>query len=133
MKNDGTVWSCGFNGSGELGIGNSGNYKSTVVQTTGLCAVTTSIEEIAANKSLEIYPNPGNGLFTVKVEQNGARIEIINMLGQIIYTSNVPNVLSKSLSTGTFPIDLSSCSKGIYLCRLLDENKLLGIGKIILQ
>ena len=39
LKNDGTLWGCGFNGSGELGLGNSAN-KTTFTQ------ITTNVNDI---------------------------------------------------------------------------------------
>src|SRR5207249_1195198 len=39
LKNNGTVWACGFNGTGQLGDGTSGNYRTTPVQVSGLTGI----------------------------------------------------------------------------------------------
>jgi hypothetical protein len=72
----------------------------------------SGIAEISSADDIQIYPNPGNGVFTVtlKGNVNNADIEIVNSLGQIIYT----DLLNSNKQT----IDISAFSKGIYFMKL---------------
>jgi uncharacterized repeat protein (TIGR03803 family) len=71
------------------------------------------INQLAVNNErLTIYPNPNNGQFTVKLNNNqiGNTLEIYNVLGEKIYQS----VLSNSQSS----INLSSQPAGLYFVYL---------------
>jgi len=125
MKKDGTVWSCGFNGSGECGDGTSGNYKKVIVKVSGLCSVTTGIQEAEVENDVVLYPNPSNGKFFVKSAQQISSIEILNILGAQVYAAKV--------GADKTEIDLSAQPKGIYIYRLLSNDKNLGTGKIIIE
>ena len=62
-----------------------------------------------------VFPNPGKGLFTVKVTQPDAvkeelRVEIIDFLG-----INIVRMLTKET---TFSLDISSVSKGVYFIKI---------------
>ena len=51
----------------------------------------TELEESITNNKFSIYPNPSNGNFTIMFAENQAikTIEVMNMNGQIIKTSNI--------------------------------------------
>jgi trimeric autotransporter adhesin len=62
-----------------------------------------------------VYPNPGNGVFSVYAKQNNiSTIEIYNLKGEIIY-SNINIYKQESIM-----IDISNFSKGIYLMKIFD-------------
>jgi hypothetical protein len=65
------------------------------------------------NKRFKIYPNPNNGKFIV-VTENNVKIEILNVLGNIIYQSN---------NTSTLEIDLSFVENGIYIININSDNE----------
>ena len=65
------------------------------------------------NKRFKIYPNPNNGKFIV-VTENNVKIEILNVLGNIIYQSN---------NTSTQEIDLSFVENGIYIININSDNE----------
>jgi len=69
----------------------------------------TSISE--QNKiQLQVFPNPSNGNFTVKAEENIAELRIYNQLGQLVYRSN-PNAAQ-------FNVEVSQLASGIYTMQL---------------
>lgn len=67
-------------------------------------------------EKFEIYPNPSNGFFIIKFENdmNVQKIEIINNIGQIIFESS-------ELGNEIF-VDLSNNEKGIYIIKLYGIN-----------
>lgn len=92
------------------------------------CITVTSMDDVSNNnESVTIYPNPGNGIFTIQSSEFGTRnLEIYNMVGQVIYKTTIKNSQSK--------IDLSSQPKGIYFIRVISENKdAISNKKIIIQ
>jgi len=79
-----------------------------------------NINENINNLSIKIYPNPTIGIFTIQ-GKNIKYVEITNINGQIIYTTN-----NKS------KIDMSNQPKGIYFIKIKAENKIY-VEKLILK
>lgn len=76
---------------------------------------TISIRSHLASKPLyEVFPNPNNGLFTVKRAREGAYFKIISLAGQII-------VEKQQLFDS--PIDISNHPKGVYMLIIIDKDK----------
>lgn len=86
-----------------------------------------------AQNQLHIYPNPSTGIVTIEItteeyEQltgNSVSLEIKNIMGQLIYQSEITNPKSE--------IDLSEQPKGIYFYQLQSDNTILGAGKIVIE
>ncbi len=67
----------------------------------------TGINQLASkNEQITIYPNPSSGKFTVKCSEKISSIEIKNLLGEKVYSSNLP--------IGQSTIDISDKEPGIY-------------------
>ena len=65
---------------------------------------------------LEVYPNPGNGRFTLRLAKGGAEglnasVIVLDALGSIIYE----NLLLPEKDTGTFELVLETMPKGLYV------------------
>lgn len=76
---------------------------------------TTSIEDEDLGQ-ISVYPNPTNGMLNIYIEQpeQFEMIEVRNLNGQLIFTSNVQSNSS---------IDMSDFSNGIYYVRLVSGIK----------
>lgn len=73
-----------------------------------------NVQEASIEANLQVYPNPSNGLIQVRlldVNPND-RIEVLNALGQVIYTVNDVN------SFDVHTIDLENQSAGVYFISL---------------
>jgi hypothetical protein len=110
-----------------IGIG-SGKVQAIITNPQG-CNDTSSltlsvsnvgIKELQSLSQLELYPNPNNGDFTLKITSAKAsetRISLLNMLGQEVWTDN------KTISAGAQEIDLTTnVSAGVYMLRLQNED-----------
>ncbi len=82
------------------------------------------IEENSSN-SVSIFPNPSTSSFTFSGLQNECVIEIYDVLGNTIYTTNTSE--EKTI------IDLSKQSTGVYFYRITGKNNFIENGKISLQ
>jgi len=78
-------------------------------------AVNSAVNEITNNvfSISNAYPNPSSGISTFEItmkKSDNIAVEVSNMLGQVIYTSNA------NLATGThkFTVDTSKWNAGIY-------------------
>lgn len=89
---------------------------------------TNTITSIERDTSyIEIYPNPNQGKFNVVFKGfnslTGIKITILDMQGKSIY--------QKTVSRQKETIDLSSCTKGLYLLHIINENnKTINVHKI---
>lgn len=80
------------------------------------------IGEDEAN-SLEIFPNPNNGVFKINVnaEFNHAEISVLDAMGKEVYSKNGLNI-TESYSTS---IDLSAQPQGIYFVVVKNDDQRL--------
>jgi hypothetical protein len=58
-----------------------------------------------------IYPNPANDLVHVKSDFSISRIEVLNFIGQTVYTENTSNPKLATIHT-------SSLQAGVYFVRV---------------
>ncbi len=77
------------------------------------------------NEELGIYPNPSAGIFTITSNTTFNKIELFNLLGELLFTTSFPSGTSKTA------IDLSSFTQGIYFVKVMDANKKTRRSKII--
>ncbi len=105
---------------------NSCESSTTIVLPVAVCS---GIDQLSAEANdLIIYPNPGNGVFTLKIDglrNANYELQIFNGLGEKISASMKTDRDSNE-------IDFSSSPKGIYFVKILHDDKVY-LQKIILQ
>jgi len=80
--------------------------------------------------SFSVYPNPGNGMFHIKMDDFDAtasyRVEVSSITGKVAHTETIhgPDNIS---------MDLSGFADGIYMLRLLKNDQLSGTVKLIIK
>lgn len=80
------------------------NYK---LGSTPPCGLAEGIEEQENISLIKLYPNPANATVTIEYSKGG-RINIVNMLGQLVLNAELPS------GSGMKLIDISSLPAGIY-------------------
>ena len=70
------------------------------------------INEMEINKNVSIYPNPATTVLNVVAEGYNT-IEVINLLGQTVYTCN---------ATNNTQINVSNLRNGVYFVRVNGTN-----------
>ena len=91
------------------------NLISTGIFTTGI----NSDDDFA--NSIRVYPNPSNGIFQLEMmlnNQGNSKIEVIDLLGCVVYSKSISNVTGEFKTT----IDLNDQSKGIYFVSISNES-----------
>ncbi len=90
----------------------------------------TSIYSYAGKKiECELYPNPNNGLFTVKYESDKGgelHFEVYNMVGQLIKTEQWKTTSGSNIRA----VDLSESPAGVYLMKLSSKEGFVSIKTI---
>jgi len=71
-------------------------------------------------KKMVLYPNPTNGLIIINSEATISKIEVYNVIGQII-----------NVARNTKEIDLSNSDSGIYFLKIEDENGYSEVHKVV--
>lgn len=82
-----------------------------------------SIKDRNSGMSVNVYPNPGNGIFNIDLPELSTEIAIWNIRGQIVHTS---------AATGKTRLDLSGLPSGLYSIRLSNKQGIFS-GKLIIQ
>jgi dienelactone hydrolase len=85
----------------------------------------TSIDDLAGNSRISIYPIPSTGLINVSIsEPKLLRLEVHDLKGQL--------VVSKSISS-YYRIDANEWSKGTYVLRLIENDEVIGSQRLIIN
>jgi len=108
--------------AGSSYINNIGNPAFAAVRYDG---GTVGIEENMQMSDVNIYPNPSSGKFTLQSAETFSSIEITNLLGEKVYSTQF------SQST-QLTINLSDKPKGIYFVKF-NSDKGTEVRKIIIQ
>ena len=87
-----------------------------------------SVNELSNQTNFNVYPNPNNGLFNITVSKSDVdqKIEIKNILGQIVYSKFATHSTTNN-------INLSGLKKGVYSISLSSVNGITPAKKIIIQ
>jgi len=106
----------------------TGNYAVEI--TVGNCVDTSACENVTvvgidelSKASVNIYPNPNNGIFNI-ITSEQANITIYNMLGEM--------VLTKVLNGGNHVLSLNSHPKGVYFINI-QQNENVTTYKMIVK
>jgi alpha-tubulin suppressor-like RCC1 family protein len=111
LKNDGTLWACGYNGYGNLGDGTTID-KYSPVQVNGLCQV-LGIEENENSIALEISPNPFSTQTTVQITNDGMTNYELKMFD--VYGREVKEFVIRN---STFVISREGLKSGVYFLQV---------------
>lgn len=106
------------------GWGNADAFLTKINQMVGINTLTSNKQ-----KSIQVYPNPGTGNFTIDFDdQVTAKYElnVINCLGQTVDTKT-----SKTSSKTT--MDLSALENGVYFIEVKSEDKTVATKKIVVH
>lgn len=118
---------CGLMQQGSLILGNDTLYVSS---NTKLFIAkfadnsNTAVNEFIYSEGINIFPNPSSGKFTIQSTEKISSIEIINLLGEKIYSITV--------NSKQETVNLSSHPKGIYFVQVLSEGQST-VRKIVLN
>ena len=101
---------------------NSCSNTAIITQTVSAC---TGIGELSKTASVMVYPNPATSDVTVFVSDlsSSTKVEIMDALGRV--------VLSAELKSTSSTISVSEFANGMYSYRIVNENGIVGFGKIV--
>jgi hypothetical protein len=83
------------------------------------------IQTLSGIEAVNVYPNPSTGLLNISNLPSESTIEVLNMLGQTVYSSKA--------NAGNFNADLTSLSNGSYFVKINSVNEKTKIVKLILN
>jgi hypothetical protein len=65
--------------------------------------------------SIEIYPNPTQGLIHIRQPWNSAKVQLFDVKGALIQ--------EKAVEFGNSQLDITTLSNGTYTCRVFNSEK----------
>jgi hypothetical protein len=80
------------------------------------CNDLLSVSDTSPDKLFSLYPNPSTGIVTFETMMDHPTVEIRNVLGQIIFTSEFEHKIE---------VDLSAFPSGIYTCQISSGETLI--------
>jgi hypothetical protein len=93
---------------------------------------TVSTQERTFDHSLMIWPNPTKDSFRITIKEgNGSlspqtTIVLRDLMGRVVHQQTSQN------NAGGEQVNVSSLAKGVYLCSLEREGKVLGVEKVVI-
>jgi C1A family cysteine protease len=88
-------------------------YKATYIDYKGIINHnTTDVADVNMNSSVQVFPNPSNGVFTFSNLENENRIEVYDYVGNLVYQTT-----SKNTSVA---VDLKEKSQGVYMYKVIN-------------
>jgi hypothetical protein len=97
---------------------------ATITQSVSICTSLNSLLQNDLNYS--IYPNPTSGIINIDLENKNNRlikIELLNAIGQVIMT--------ETYESNRFTFNLHNYPAGIYFIKIIEQNKVIALEKII--
>ncbi len=85
-----------------------------------LCSSPTEAYTVDLNEGVKLYPNPTNGIINAELSLEQAtdvRVEVYNMLGQVVQTAHWTDV-----SNNTYSLNLIGQASGMYFVKLMTDN-----------
>lgn len=73
-----------------------------------------------------VYPNPTNGAFTIEAAASINRVEVYNMVGQVIYNN-------ASFSSEKANININNTNKGIHIVKIYFDDESIAIQKLLID
>jgi PKD repeat protein len=106
-----------------------GVYTVTLTGTIGSCTATdvitinvgvTGVDQVSLDNSVNIYPNPNNGIFNLKLEfteSQDVEVSVFSTIGQLISAKQLNNV-----NSAVIDMDLLGEAEGIYFLQVKTVN-----------
>lgn len=93
----------------------NGTYRAPLNSSNGCTPV--SIRDIDAQNRFDFFPNPTNGMLTIKPldDAAGTTVKVYNMVGEVLYEFFME-------SNGDITIDLSTYGNGVYFVELSNSS-----------
>ncbi|PCJ84250.1 MAG: hypothetical protein COA57_09615 [Flavobacteriales bacterium] len=96
------------------------------------------VDEFTVHSSLfTVYPNPNEGVFTLKMENGKRKIEnvelrVLNLLGEVVHQPSTQDISGQANHQSSIEIDLSGQPSGIYYLQII-TNGGIAVKKVVIE
>jgi PKD repeat protein len=109
----------------------NGNVCDSIIKQNLVQVLSADIREEQQQNKVQLYPNPNNGNFSIKIERvtnEAMQMQIMSTSGKVVYSEQI-------YSGGSYyqNINLQHLAKGIYYLRLQNSQQIIDVKKIIIQ
>ncbi|MES2131672.1 MAG: glycine-rich protein [Bacteroidota bacterium] len=103
-----------------------GTATASITQSVTTC---TGLKELLSSQEIHIYPNPANDIINVAISSSlisgNTRVEIVDAIGKL--------VLKESLNKDVTILKLNDLENGVYFFKIISNDYIIKIGKVIKQ
>jgi hypothetical protein len=93
----------------------------------GPCGIAASVEDAASNSALNVYPNPGNGVFNISgLTGNSTRITVTDLTGRTVAERTLNN------ASAVQEVALTDLTDGVYQMRI-EQGEQVEVKKIVIR
>ena len=87
----------------------------------------TGINNRSDSKTAKVYPSPNDGKFVLatSIDKGPVELLIYDMVGDV--------VCKKTITEASTPIDVRACGSGVYVWKIVEQNKVAGFGKVVVR
>jgi hypothetical protein len=105
----------------------SGNLSSltTGADTTMINGIDVGIKKQSSENNISIYPNPGNGLFTIKGSSEIKKIEVESISGQTLLKENGKGNVHQ--------LRMENFGAGVYFVKVYNAGNVIALRRIIIE
>ncbi len=86
---------------------------AVVIDSIRITRYPASVSNVTKGIQAPLYPNPSRGMFSIDLPRIDTKVEIVNMFGSMVYSTE---------ANGTLSIDLRAQPAGLYLVRMSNVN-----------
>ncbi|MCB2208077.1 MAG: T9SS type A sorting domain-containing protein [Bacteroidetes bacterium] len=100
-----------------------GDHDAFVIKTNDDLLVTTTESQTITSHSALVYPNPGNGKLYVRTTEMESLFVLYNLSGQVVQQTAISSLITE--------VDCNPLNKGVFVWKLLKNNRVIDHGKWI--
>ena len=94
------------------------NVATKEIYQADLATITTGVNELSNNFSINLFPNPVQNDLVVNIKANknaNANLEIVNAIGQVVYSERIESVPA---GENVYHVNTTNLSSGIYFAKV---------------
>jgi Secretion system C-terminal sorting domain len=95
------------------------------------CKKVLYTNDVDFSNAMNVYPNPAQNEVNLQYkfdETTNLNVNVVNALGQIIYSAKMPNI-----EAGTATLNVNNLTNGVYMIQITDDKQHQSVKRLMIQ